>query len=129
MKRDFDLVRRLLFLLEAKADMSPFLWTDPPELEGYREEEIKYHLILLYQGGLVDGEPMRSTTSDRIIDMGAVFSLTWEGHEFLEKIRSDATWEKIKQKARSTGWNLTFQALSAIASWYLQQAVHGQLGG
>lgn len=128
MKRDFELVRKLLFFFEEKADMSPVLWTSPPEIEGYEVEVVKYHLILLYQGGLVDGEPMQSTTSDRIIDMGAVFSLTWEGHEFLEKIRADEVWERIKQKTVSTGWNLTFQALSAVATWFLQQALRGQLG-
>ena len=128
MKRDFDLVRKLLFFFEEKADMSPVLWTDPPQIEGYSKEEVKYHLILLYQGGLVDGEPMRSTTSDRIIDMGAVFSLTWEGHEFLEKIRSDKVWEKVKQKIGSVGLELTFQALSIVSSWFLQQALRRQLG-
>jgi len=128
MKRDFDLVRKLLFFFEEKEDMSPVLWTDPPEMEGYSRDAVKYHLILLYQGGLVHGEPMRSTTSDRIIDMGAVFSLTWDGHEFLDKIRSDTVWEKIKQKAASTGWSLSFQALSTVASWFLQQALRGGLG-
>ncbi len=128
MKRDFDLVRKLLFFLEEKADMSPILWTDPPQIDGYNKEEVKYHLILLYQGGLVDGEPMRSTSSDRIIDMGAVFSLTRDGQEFLQKIRSDRVWEKVKQKTASAGWNLTFQALSIVSSWLLQQALRSQLG-
>ena len=128
MKRDFDLVRKLLLFFEEKADMAPVLWTDPPQIKGYSKEEVKYHLILLYQGGLVDGEPMRSTTSDRIIDMGAVFSLTWEGHEFLEKIRSDKVWEKVKQKAASAGRGLTFQALSTVATWFLQQALQRHLG-
>jgi len=129
MKRDFDLVRKLLFFFEEKPDISPVLWTDPPEVEGYQRDDVKYHLMLLYQAGLVDGEPIRSTTSDRIVDMGAVFSLTWEGHEFLEKIRSDTVWENVKQKALSTGWSLTFQALSAVASWFVQQALQGSLGG
>ncbi len=129
MKRNFDLLRELLFLLEEKPDMSPWLWKDPPSIEGHDDKEVKYHLILLYQGGLVDGEPMRSTTSDRIIDMGAVFALTWEGHEFLEKIRSDDVWEGVKQKARSIGGNLTFQALSRVATWFVEQALHGELGG
>jgi len=128
MRRDFDLIRKLLFFFEEKPDMSPVLWTDPPDVDGYSTDEVKYHLMLLYQADLVDGEPIRSTTSDRIIDMGAVFSLTWEGHEFLEKIRSDTVWEKVKQTTLSIGWNLTFQALSAVASWFLRQALQGQLG-
>jgi len=128
MKRDFDLVRKLLFFFEEKPDMSPVLRTDPPQIDGYSKEQVKYHLILLYQGGLVDGEPMRSTTSDRIIDMGAVFSLTWQGHEFLEKIRSDEVWEKVKQKTASVARGLTFQALSTVATWFLQQALRSQLG-
>lgn len=128
MKRDFDLVRELLFYFEQKPDMSPVLYSDPPAIKGSSRDAVKYHLILLYQGGLVDGEPIRSSTSDRIIDMGAVFALTWEGHEFLEKVRSDSVWEKTKSKVISAGWSLSFQALSTVASWFLQQALTGQLG-
>ena len=123
MKRDFDLVRELLFYFEQKPDLSPVLYTAPPLIEGYSQDAIKHHLILLYQGGLVDGEPMRSSTSDRIIDMRAVFALTWDGHEFLEKIRSNSAWEKVKKQALSAGYGLTFQALASVASWFVQQAL------
>ena len=38
--------------------------------------------------------------------------ITWEGHEFLEGIRKEETWEKIKKEAV----NLSF---AAIKAWIL----------
>lgn len=50
MKRDMDLVRKILFALEARN--SPKAVFVLP-IEGYDELTVKYHLLLLAQAGLL----------------------------------------------------------------------------
>ncbi|WP_265754876.1 DUF2513 domain-containing protein [Avibacterium sp. 21-594] len=38
-------------------------------------------------------------------------NLTWQGHEFLDKIRSDTAWNKIKQIIKTKGIDLSFEAI------------------
>ena len=111
MKRDFELVRKLLFFFEEKP--GPESISVPP-IEGYSEHEIMYHCILLHDAGLLRCEPMKSSTSDRVIQV-IPFDLTWEGHEFLDKIRSDTIWSKVKSQVQDKGGTLSFNLISELA--------------
>lgn len=120
MKRDFDLVRQILLQFEAKADAGI---VEKPEVEGYPYELVAYHCRLLYDAGFLRCEPVKSSTSDRVIK-ALPFELTWEGHEFLDKIRSDTTWSKIKTYAKDKGLALSFSVVTELA-----KRVVGQLLG
>lgn len=41
--------------------------------------------------------------------------LTWEGHEFLDKIKNESIWKKVKATARSKGVDLSFTVIKDIA--------------
>lgn len=112
MKRDFDVIRKLLFYFEQKE--TPEL-VKVPSVEGYDDMMIKYHLVLLYDAGFLRCEPMRSSTSDRVICVSP-FELTWAGHEFLEKIRSDGVWNRIQGDIRSEGGVMAFSVIERIAT-------------
>jgi Hypothetical protein (DUF2513) len=89
MKRDPDLIRKLLLYLEQKPNYKAEL---VPQIEGYTEDDIKYHCLLLAQAGYVDYEPEKSKTG-RFIRV-FVFGLSWQGHEFLEASRDEGIWRK-----------------------------------
>lgn len=81
MKRDFNLVRKLLLFFEKKADAKP---VKAPAIEGYSELEIQYHLVLMHEAGLLHCETVTSeSTPDRVIYV-IPFDLSWQGHEFLD---------------------------------------------
>ena len=105
MKRDFDLIRQLLIFFEEK--QSPQHIEVPP-IDGYDELTIKYHLVLLHDTGLLRCEPVRSSTSERVIYV-LPFDLTWEGHEFLAKVRNEGVWKKIRSAVASKGGSLAFK--------------------
>lgn len=63
MKRDLDLVRKILLALEEKPGPEA---VDTLDIEGYDDLTVKYHLLLLAQAKLIDYEP-ESTTTGRII--------------------------------------------------------------
>ncbi|MBK8524966.1 MAG: DUF2513 domain-containing protein [Betaproteobacteria bacterium] len=70
-------------------------------MDGYTEEVVRYHLLLLAQAGLVDFEP-ELTSTGRII--GAhVLGLNWAGHEFLDAVRSEGVWRKLLAYAKDKG--------------------------
>jgi hypothetical protein len=119
MPRDFELIRKLLMFFHDKLDPS---YVEVPDLGAeYSEVQIKYHLGLLYQAGFLNCETVRSTTSDRVIGV-LPFDLTWDGHEFLAKIRSEGVWQKIQAVLTSKGGTLAFAVINEIASKYALQA-------
>jgi hypothetical protein len=113
MQRDLELVRKLLVFFDEKSDANHI--EVPPVGEEYTESVIKYHLILMYQAGFLNCEPVRSSSSDRIIYV-IPFSLTWEGHEFLAKIRSEGVWPKIQAVVASKGGTLAFAVINQLAT-------------
>lgn len=59
MKRDMDLVRDILLILEERkspASIKP----DAFPMEGRSASDIQYHLNLIYQAGFINGEPNKS---------------------------------------------------------------------
>lgn len=121
MKRDMELVRKLLFYFEAKPDSRHVVI---PPIEGYEESLIKYHCNLLYDAGLLNCEPVKSSTSDRVISV-VPFALTWAGHEFLDKIRAETTWNNIKTQAKEKSLSLSFNIVNELAQRLALSAIIG----
>lgn len=109
MKRDLDLIRALLFHFESKPDDRPELC---PLIEGRSKVEIRYHLLLMYEAGFLRCEVERSKTG-RAIRVFA-FSLTWQGHEFLEASRNAGAWRKAKKIAVDKAGGLSFEVMKAL---------------
>jgi hypothetical protein len=54
---------------------------------------------------------------------GIATRLTWEGHEFLDKIRSDTMWNRVRERVaqESLGWS--FQTIRAVADKLILAAI------
>lgn len=111
MKRDLDLVRKILIHFEEKANDR---MEESPIIEGYEAAEIRYHLILMDEAGLLRCERVLSTsTSSRVIRVYP-FSLTWQGHEFLSAARNDSLWLRAKGIAVDKAGILSFELVKSI---------------
>jgi hypothetical protein len=82
MKRDPVLLARILETLEA----APYDFSDIPidiHLEGYSEDAVAYHVLLLNEAGLI------MTSTHGVSEDGRTrprpIRLTWKGHEYLER--------------------------------------------
>lgn len=118
MTRDFELVRKLLVFFDERQDLQAIL---VPQVEGdYSENQIKYHVLLLYQAGLLDGEPEKSKTSDRVIRVHAM-QLTWQGHEFLAAIRAQGVWQRVRTAITTTGGAMTLDLVKDLAVKYAKE--------
>jgi hypothetical protein len=110
MKRDMDLAREILLAVEA---LGPNDTLDQGGLPHRNSTEVGYHIGLLHEAGLLKAIDARSFGN---IYAWIAQSLTWDGHEFLDSIRSDTVWQKVKGQAASKGVDLTFDTIKAIAA-------------
>lgn len=55
----------------------------------------------------------------------SVGGLTWDGAEYLDKIRDDSLWEKTKTIARERGVPLVFDTVKEISSKLVSAATEG----
>ncbi len=125
MKRDMDLIRHLLLTLESKPGPQ-LIKAEDIEAEGFSPTEVKYHLNLMFQAGLINGEDVRSSTSDRLIQVYP-FDLTWQGHEFLETVRDPEIWRQAKTGASRAG-TASIEFIWGVATSLLKNEIRQRTG-
>ena len=91
MKRDFQLIRKLLLEVEAQSNGIDIVQIT--EIKNYTNEQVQYHLALLDEAGLIMAHDVSSGGG---LDFMPI-RLTWEGHEFLDNARNDTVWNKTLQ--------------------------------
>lgn len=110
MKRDLELIKELLIQIEeskapARKDVRVIVKGEEPEV-------ISYHIKLMKDAGLIDAEDTSGFNTYRWIPT----SLTWDGHEFLDAIRNDTVWSKLKTKLKEQGGNIPFHVVKELAA-------------
>jgi len=108
MKRDLDLIRKMLLAIEgAPSGYAPNL-----TFAGYTDEQVGYHAYLLIDAGLARGADITTHGSEG--PEAIVQSLTWEGHEFIDAARDDSRWQKAKSIIAEKGGGITLDLLKAL---------------
>ena len=100
MKRDMDIVRKLLLYLEGEVDYKPLRSSDIA-IGGYSDAQIGYHLGILADGGLID--VIDTNSMDSKVFSCFVKGITWQGHEFLDSVRDDGVWSHTMEKLKPLG--------------------------
>ena len=98
MKRDMDLVRKILMVCEEQEHGRV---SGELQIDGFSDEQIGYHAFLMIEAGLAHGFDQSGAGDPS--PQGRIISLTWEGHEFLEASRNEGLWNKAKQAAGASG--------------------------
>jgi Hypothetical protein (DUF2513) len=118
LKRDLDLVRRILLHLEGGGESaSPSGFSALVE-DGYEAREIHYHVQLLHDAGLIEADEIVSGQwwPER---------MTWSGHEFLEAARNKELWEETKQRVEKSTGGAPFSVFHDL----LLEGLHARLEG
>ncbi len=112
-----ELVRALLLEMEEYPPISGFF---DLAINSYSEDEVSYHIKLLYEQGLIDALDLSSSSGF----CWKPRNLTWEGHNFIEAIRDDSRWEKVKSFLREGGKILTIETLKeAIQKLFMERDI------
>lgn len=120
MKRDMDLVRLILLKIEEDY-ISTALYNI--EIDGYDKETVAYHCKILNDAGFISD--YSAQYADNALYNFAVGSLTWEGNEFLDKIRDDSTWGKTKKVIKEKGLPLVIDTIKTISNAIVSGAAEG----
>jgi len=96
MKRDMDFIREILLRVEVdpRFNGSHFIVFDTSDFKDHSQEEIAYHIDLLFEAGLVEG----AATLDA--PAAAISKLTWKGHEFIDDTGDPDIWAKTKERTK-----------------------------
>jgi hypothetical protein len=124
MKRNWDTIREILTRLEELPDTDSTL--ELSNFPGDRAYDYSYHVELLIDAGLVEGQMSR--TLGRGPTHFFARRLTWPGHEFLDSIRSDTVWNKTKKTFTSKGLEMTFDLVKSVASEISVALIRGAAG-
>ncbi len=120
MKRDMDLVREIMLEIE-KQYVSTAIYN--LEINGYDTETIAYHCKILHDAGLIsDYKPQYA--DDTLYSFG-VGSLTWEGNDYLDKVRDNTIWRKTKDVITQKGLPLVLDTIKTISTAFITATAEG----
>ena len=114
MKRDMDLIRRML--LEVEGD------DNPKTITQFTEAHEVYNIALLEDAGLVEARVVKGSMGKPI--SAFVIRLTWQGHDFLDAAKDDTIWAKARDRILKPGISFTFSILVE----FLKQEAKQRLG-
>jgi hypothetical protein len=136
MKRDWDLLRKLLIDVEEENDLFDGFpdkpeWTEQAEdayfrqYSEYEEHKSRFfgHLELLTENGYIDGITVLRGADGHISHGITTPRLTMKGHDLLDTMRSSPVWDSIKSTAKSKGIELTFDAIKALGAAALRHII------
>ena len=102
MKRDMELVRKLLFLAEEEGK-------DDKLCEEYGQEKVAGHVAILRDAKLIDGVIEYDQVGRPFASV--ILRLTWAGHEFLDNARNDTVWNKVTSTIKNAATTASFEVL------------------
>ena len=120
MKRDMDLVREILLEIEEQY-ISTAIYD--LQIKGYDMATVAYHCKILYEAGLISD--YKAQYADNEIWFFCVGSLTWEGNDYLDKVRDNSTWRKTKDIITRKGLPLVFDTIKTISTAIITATAEG----
>lgn len=120
MKRDLDLVREIMLVLEDKMEYGKNFQSqqliDVMQDKTLTIDKLAYHIGLLVESDLIKAKEYRSSSdpTEYLIN-----TITAQGQDFLDTIREETTWNKIKAKASDIG-GFSLSLLIDIGKEYLK---------
>ena len=92
MKLNHDIVREVLLYLEDRLELNDELDSTKITIPEVTADEVAYTLLRLSEADFITIITDEDLSGNLDI---FVKSLTWKGHEFLDNIRSNNTWDKV----------------------------------
>ena len=120
MKRDFDTIRDILVYVESlhegkdEIKGKSFDMNEDDEIKRYK---LLVHFEILQEAGYIKNVYLQKNAMGRLVGLSAYNAeLTMKGHDFLDSIRHDNNWTKIKEVITKAGGCVTMSLLQTIAT-------------
>lgn len=105
MKLNIDCVRDILLVIEAKDLGVQYEIKDIQQKlnNKYSSDDVYYCCYQLYNSNMIDAFVINLDLQRQLPLIQYITELTFSGHNFLENIKNDNNWNKIKQKLNKIG--------------------------
>ena len=122
MKRDMELVR--IILLEI-ADSNEPIEASRIANERYSANLVGYHFQILNEAGLIVASV--SAAGNNPYYFASASRLTWEGNDYLDAIRDESIWSRIKSAVAKATGTTTLDVVKTLASSLSLEAIKSVL--
>jgi hypothetical protein len=112
MKRDIELIRQILLIIEAQPAGERMDGITIPD-DRWSDAELIEHIRLMFDADLIEG--VGSDTHDGF-EILTIRGLTNAGHDLIDSIRSDEVWSQTKEKVGKVGGSVGVETLKTIAA-------------
>jgi len=109
-KRDWDIIREILQKTE---ELQPGKTLSSYDFQEEKLLDVNYNAVLLSEAGLIELKGVYDELGNLL--RFRISKLTWDGHEFLDAIKSESIWKKTKEKIIEKGGAMTFDVVKAVA--------------
>ncbi len=120
MKRDMDLVRLILLKIEEEYKSTALINLS---IDGYDMDTVAYHCNILHEAGFVSN--YNANYAGNKLYIFSVGALTWDGNNYLDKIRDNSTWKKIKDIIAQKGLPLVVETIKTVSNAFITAAAEG----
>ena len=130
MRFNLDCARALLLALESDLQFDDDLeypalsfWDvcDTPTMSAYSKADIYYTTLKLDEAGFID--VAIEDSGDRPSEI-IYSSITFDGHQYLDSVRSETLWEQIKHKISIFGGSVALPIINSLSA----SIIKSQLG-
>ena len=127
MVRDWDTIRNILEKIEDET-LFDFLKEVETEVRFKKTEkrfryELIEHLRLLTEAGYIQGVKVHSATPERVDYSISTPSMTMEGYDLLEVLRSKTVWTSVKDRLKAAGIGLTADGIKIAIKATLEKSI------
>ena len=125
-----ELIRKILITIEDKY-VDVWLGSNEIVIDGYDMKIIGYHCSILHDAGLLAGllSDYKGQYSNNELHFFGVGRLTCDGHELLDKIKSDTVWNKTKETIKIKGIPFILEAVKEIATAITTTMIQSAIAG
>lgn len=126
MKRDMDLVRKLLMKIEEVYEPgSGKISVSKVMIDGYDAQTVVEHLMLMKEADLLQSIDAKTyVTGSTVVSIG---NLTNKGYDTLEAFKNDTIWNKTKDVVKEKGLPIVIDIFKDIASSLISAATEGAI--
>ena len=121
MKRDMELVRKIMFKIEE--DYSGTM-IRALRIDGYDLVTVAEHCRMMTAHGLIDEYKPIGADGHPVLTF-LVGNLTWEGYDFLDKIRQDTVWNKTKDVITKQGLPMILDVIKEVSTAVITSMTEG----
>ena len=114
MKRDMELIRRILIDIEAH---------DQVKLSDVSSDVLAHHILLVNEEQLIKGlVAVEQLSGPPILQQTMAYvRLTSKGHDFLGSVRDEGIWKKTMGKIAEVGGGISLSLVGTLATEYIKE--------